>query len=372
MANILDYVMWRGDIPLDQVQLGEVDGLILSYLAYMPYDDLVPLSMQGEGVLLRDVANSLLQHEVIDARILANTEKEDRELLTLLAKSVRFGGLRMLGYVDYFDETGEEQFSAVTFLLPDDTAFIAFRGTDSTLVGWKEDFNMAFSAEVPSQRDAVLYTEALYDRRHVPLILGGHSKGGNLAVYAGMFCREDVRAYVLGAFNFDGPGFNEEIASSPAFSSLLGRVYTYVTQSSLIGILLWHKEPFTVIKSDSIGLFQHLVYTWQVMGGRFIRQEERSESSRFADDVLKAWLSEVTPQQRESFIDGVYSVIAAAQGKNLRDLFDGKSLLAMLRAAGSLDGKTRSEVLDAIRLLGDAVKETALGMLEERINEKKA
>ena len=372
MANILDYGMWRGDIPLDQVPLGEVDGLILSYLAYMPFDEIVPLSMQGEGVPLREAALKLLAYEAIDARILANTEAEDRELLAMLANSVRFGGLRLLGYVDYFDETGEEQFSAVTFLLPDDSAFIAFRGTDSTLVGWKEDFNMAFSAEVPAQRDAVLYTEALYDRRRVPIRLGGHSKGGNLAVYAGMFCREDVRANILAAYNFDGPGFNEEIVSSPAFSSLLGRVHTYVTQSSLIGILLWHKEPFTIIRSDSIGLFQHLVYTWQLMGGQFIRLEKRSESSRFTDDVLKTWLSEVPPQQREAFINGVYSVIAAAQGKNLRDLFDGKSLLAMLKAAGSLDSKTRGDVIDAIRRLGDAVKDTAIVMLEERVNEKKA
>ena len=261
MANIIDYVQWRGDIPLSQVPFGGIDALILSYLSYMPFAGILNSSMQGGGTLMGDAAQALLNLNAQEHSKLAYSEKEDRQLLAALRESERFAGTQLIGYVDQYDRATQKQFSAVTFLLPDGTAFAAFRGTDDTVVGWKENFNMTFDREVPAQRDAVAYVQALYKARALPLRLGGHSKGGNLAVYAGMCCADTVREAILAVYNFDGPGFNEEVAASPAFSRLGGRVKTFVTQSSLIGILLWHNEPFTIIRSDSVSVFQHNVYT---------------------------------------------------------------------------------------------------------------
>lgn len=368
MANIIDYIAWRGDIPLDQVPLGEVDALILSYLAYMPFDGIVPEEVTGPCVSLEEAALALIDRHQCDGIHLAYTigdsDENDCALLRALADSKRFAQIGLCGYVDYYDQEGQEQFSAVTFELPDQSLFLGFRGTDSTVVGWKENFNMSFDDEVPSQRDAVVYTESVYDRLKRPLFLGGHSKGGNLAVYAGMFARDDVRTEVVHAYNFDGPGFNEQVAASPEFTSLDGRVHTFVPQSSLVGILMWHSEPFTIIGSDSISVFQHDVYTWQLMGGNFIKAEKPSESSRFADSVLKTWLMDLPAKNRESFVNGIYSVISAGKGKNLGDLLEGRSLLAMLKALGSLDDKTRSDVQEAIHSLGDALKETAVQRIE--------
>ena len=359
MANIIDYVQWRGDIPLAQVPFGEIDALILSYLSYMPFASILTSGMQGEGTALCDAAQALLTLNAQEHSKLAYSEKEDRQLLAALRGSERFRGARLIGYVDQYDRTSEKQFSAVTFLLEDGTAFAAFRGTDDTVVGWKENFNMTFDREVPAQRDAVAYVQALHKARRLPLRLGGHSKGGNLAVYAGMCCPDAVREAIVAVYNFDGPGFNEEVAASPAFSRLGERVRTFVTQSSLIGILLWHNEPFTIIKSDSVSFFQHNVYTWQLMGGRFIELERRSGSSLFADATLKRWLAEMLPQQREAFINGVFSVIDSGDGRNVIDLFEGHNLMAMVRAAGAMDERTRADVQEAFRLLGEAVKENA-------------
>ena len=364
MANIIDYVQWRGDIPLAQLPFGEIDALILSYLSYMPFAGILNSGMQGEGTLLGDAVQALLTLNAQEHSKLAYSEKEDRQLLAALRGSERFCGARLIGYVDQYDRASEKQFSAVTFLLADGTAFVAFRGTDDTLVGWKENFNMTFDREVPAQRDAVAYVQALCKARALPLRLGGHSKGGNLAVYAGMCSPDAVREAIVAVYNFDGPGFNEEVAASPAFTRLGERVRTFVTQSSLIGILLWHNEPFTIIKSDSVSVFQHNVYTWQLMGGRFIELERRSGSSLFADDTLKRWLAQMPPQQREAFINGVFSVIAAGDGRNVVDLFEGHNLMAMLRAAGSMDERTRCDVQEALRLLGEAVKENASAQME--------
>lgn len=364
MANIIDYIQWRGDIPLGQVPFSGIDALILSYLSYMPFAGILNSGMQGAGTSLGDAAQALLNLNAQEHSKLAYSEKEDRQLLAALRESVRFCGARLIGYVDQYDRATQKQFSAVTFLLPDGTAFVAFRGTDDTVVGWKENFNMTFDREVPAQRDAVAYVQALHKARALPLRLGGHSKGGNLAVYAGMCCQDAVREAILAVYNFDGPGFNEEVAASPAFTRLGERVRTFVTQSSLIGILLWHNEPFTIIKSDSVSFFQHNVYTWQLMGGRFIELERRSGSSRFADATLKRWLAQMPPQQREAFINGVYSVIAAGDGRNVVDLFEGHNLMAMLRAAGAMDERTRADVQEALRLLGEAVKENASVQME--------
>ena len=364
MANIIDYVQWRGDIPLAQLPFGEIDALILSYLSYMPFAGILNSGMQGEGTLLGDAVQALLTLNAQEHSKLAYSEKEDRQLLAALRGSERFCGARLIGYVDQYDRASEKQFSAVTFLLADGTAFVAFRGTDDTLVGWKENFNMTFDREVPAQRDAVAYVQALCKARALPLRLVGHSKGGNLAVYAGMCSPDAVREAIVAVYNFDGPGFNEEVAASPAFTRLGERVRTFVTQSSLIGILLWHNEPFTIIKSDSVSVFQHNVYTWQLMGGRFIELERRSGSSLFADDTLKRWLAQMPPQQREAFINGVFSVIAAGDGRNVVDLFEGHNLMAMLRAAGSMDERTRCDVQEALRLLGEAVKENASAQME--------
>lgn len=368
MANIMDYIAWRGDIPMTQVPPGEIDALILSYLAYMPFGGIVPGRADGARALLGEAAQQLAERHCEEGIRLAysvgDSDEQDCALLQALVKSPRFQDIEVCGFVDYYDQEGQEQFSAVTFLLADGTAFLAFRGTDSTVIGWKENFNMAYDAVVPAQRDAVVYTEAMAQALGRPLRLGGHSKGGNLAVYAGMFADEAVRDSILAAYSFDGPGFNEQVASSPEFTSLMGRVHTFVPQSSLVGILMWHSEPFTVIRSDSVSVFQHIVYTWQVMGGRFVELEERSGASRFADETLKAWLSGLQPEQRESFVNGIYTVISAGSAKTLSDLLEGRSLLAMLKAAGSLDEKTRSDVQEAVRGLGDALRDTAAAMLE--------
>ena len=275
MPNIQDYVIWRGDLPLDRVPLCDVDALLLSYLSYMPYDNIVGDAFDG-GISLRDAAQKLLEVNEREKTPLAYNVKEDRKLLAALMESARFGDIRLVGYTNRVDTKLEEQFSAVTYLLGEGHAFVAFRGTDNTVVGWKEDFNMSFETEVPAQRDAVAYAQRVAAAIDLPLIVGGHSKGGNLAAYAGMFVDEATRARIQTVYNFDGPGFNEATISSEAFGKVDMRIRTFVPQSSMIGILMWHREPFTIVRSNGVGVFQHDAYTWQILGGGFMTLTERT------------------------------------------------------------------------------------------------
>lgn len=296
MPNIQDYVLWRGDLPIRQVPLCDVDALLLSYLSYMRYDGIVGDSFEGEGVRLADAAQELLDRNERDKMPLAYNAKEDRKLLAALIQSVRFADMRLVGYVNQVDDKAEEQFSGVTFLIGDGSAFVAFRGTDDAMVGWKEDFNMSFEMQVPAQRDAVTYVEKASAALRCPLRVGGHSKGGNLAAYAGMFVSDETREYIQTVYNFDGPGFNEATISSPDFGKVDMRVRTFVPQCSMVGILMWHREPFTIVRSDGVGVFQHDAYTWQIMGGSFLTLRERTGHSHFADNTIKHWLEEMTPR----------------------------------------------------------------------------
>lgn len=357
MANMIDYVRWRGDIPMHQVPLGEVDALVLSYLAYMPFDGIVSDTFGGEGVRLGDACAQLLELGATSACMI-DSGQDDCLLLYEVQKSVRYAPMRLIGYVNRYDRAQEEQFSAVTFVIDQNLSFIAFRGTDSTVVGWKEDFNMSFSGEVPAQRNAWYYVQEAARVLGGRLIIGGHSKGGNLAAYAGIFSPEDVQRRIASVYNFDGPGFNEELVATEEFGKVNTRIRTYVPQSSLIGILLWHAEAFTVVMSDAISVLQHNPYTWQVMGGKFVTVEQRSRASRFAEETLKHWLSEMQPQERRSLIDGIYGVLAVSDGRHVSDLFEPRNIVNIVRAVGGMDEATRETIVEAFRLLGGSIKET--------------
>ena len=355
MPNIQDYVLWRGDLPIRQVPLCDVDALLLSYLSYMRYDGVVGDSFEGEGVRLADAAQELLVRNERDKTPLAYNVKEDRKLLAALMQSARFADMRLVGYVNRVDDKVEEQFSGVTFLIEDGSSFVAFRGTDDAMVGWKEDFNMSFETQVPAQRDAAAYVEKAAAALKRPMRVGGHSKGGNLAAYAGMFVSDETREWIRTVYNFDGPGFNEATISSPDFGKVDMRIRTFVPQSSMVGILMWHREPFTIVRSDGVGVFQHDAYTWQIMGGSFLTLSERTGHSHFADDTIKHWLEELTPEMRRQAIDGIYSVLCASEGKNVSELFEARNVMSVLKAAGAMDEKTKNAVSEAFRLLGGAM-----------------
>lgn len=213
--------------------------------------------------------------------------KEDQQLLTQLLQSPRYADILLDGYENIFDPVRQEQFAALTLHLPDGSAAVAFRGTDGTLVGWKEDFNMAFSTVVPAQLDAVRYLSDVAERTQGGIYLCGHSKGGNLAVYAAAFCAPEVQQRILGVRNFDGPGFTQQVLSQTGFARILPRVRTYLPRSSVVGMLLEHEEAFTIVESRSVGIYQHNVYQWEIARGGFVELQQLSASSHLMDRALK-------------------------------------------------------------------------------------
>lgn len=344
MANVFDYLDWRGDLTMLQAPFCAVDGMLLSRLSYLPFDGLEP------GLSIGEAVGRLLEQENIETQVLL---PEDLRLMAALRASKRFQSLQISDYVNQIDLETQTQFAAMTVRLGDGRHFIAFRGTDNTLVGWKEDFNMTFTCPVPAQLSAAGYVQAQMEALAGNFLLGGHSKGGNLAVYAAAYCPETLQKRIVAVFNNDGPGFDHRVLETEGYRQICSRVQTFVPQSSVVGMLLEHEEAYTIIHSTEEGFSQHNLYSWEVLRDQFVTLDTVTHGSRFLNQTLRNWLAGMTPAQREQTVDTVYDLLRGTKAETLRELGENKFATAMtiLRSVRGLDEESRRNLIYGLGLL---------------------
>ena len=331
MANIFDYLKWRGDLTFSQDPPNEVDALIFSGLSYIRYGA-VAENYPQQPVLLKEAAAAFFALEGYET--CCRVEK-DLDLLRAAIQTRRFGESKICMYRDHLIPEQETQFAAMTFLLDDGSMFLAFRGTDNSLVGWKEDFNMTFQQTIPAQRLALQYVREAALEHYRPMRLGGHSKGGNLAVFAAARSSPMIQERILEVFNNDGPGFTKYLMGDPGYVAMVPKIRTCVPQSSVIGMLLEHEEPYTVIRSKSIGLLQHDLYTWDVMGKAFLPVEEITEGSQFVDVTIKTWFADMTNPEREQLVDVMFALLGSGGAENVYDLLHPKHIRTYIKTLSS-------------------------------------
>ena len=315
MANVCDYVRWRGDLTLEQSEFNEIDNLILARFSYFPFDKII---RENEIATIKELSRRFSNQDVTKLPILW---KDDVELFPLMGNSKRFGGMLATKYINKIDAEQEKQFSAITVLMPDGTIYVSYRGTDNTIVGWKEDFNMSFKSHIASQISAKQYLEEI--AKEYPsskIIIGGHSKGGNIAVYAATFASKDVKDRIINVYNNDGPGFCEDVIETAEYQEILPRVHTYIPQSSIIGRLMNHKEKYTIVESVQRGIMQHDLYSWQVLGKEFVTLKKLTNESEFIDKTIKDWLENVEPEKREQVIDAVFEILNTTEAQTMKEL----------------------------------------------------
>ena len=357
MADFFDYLDWRGDVPFTAMPLNSVDALLLCQLSYLNFSGIVPHEFR-DALTLAEAARRFDAAARLDscrADMGALINGRTPELLQCAAASPRFSALRLLGFADKIDVHQEEQFSALTAVLPDGAAFVAFRGTDDTIVGWKEDFNLGFMTEIPAQKDAAAYLEAasaaLPECRHI--YAGGHSKGGNLALYAAVFCPERTQARMDRVFSFDAPGLTSESTSCAAFSRVSGKIAAFYPQLSIVGMLFEHPEKFTVVKSDGIALRQHDPFTWQVKGAGFEIMEDLEQMSLFVNRTVNAWIASLSAAKRRTFVEALFDVLgssgASTNSELQRHWF--RTATSSARALLDMEPAVRKEVLGTLRRL---------------------
>ena len=333
MANILDYINWRGDINFDCSYFNEIDSLILSRVSYFP----IELIMNYNDTLtIKEICLKLSSISNLEDKLLW---KDDLKLINMLPNSERFASLKVSNFVNKICMEEEKQFSAATIFLPNDTMYISFRGTDNTIIGWKEDFNMGFTTHIPAQLSSVKYLEEISKLYPYKIKLGGHSKGGNLAIYSAIYSSPEIQDRIISIDNNDGPGFNDEIIKKEEYINILDKINTFIPQSSVVGMLLNHEEPYTVVKSSAKGIMQHDAYSWELLGKEFIKMDEITNGSKFIDKTLKDWIKHTTPEHRKEFLNILFDILVSS---NIDDVTQftrnwSKTVIALVKNYQNID-----------------------------------
>ena len=326
MSNLKDYIIWRGDLALSNETLSPVDMLIFSQLVY---SSLESVNYTDYGKPLRELYSAVYPDGAPGGSSFVS--EDVFSLWQLAIESKRFGDVKLTEFVSRFDTTQEMQFAAATFEYGD-VVVVAFRGTDTSIIGWKEDFNMGFESPIPSQTEAVAYVNALpafkplravgsffSNKTHVYLC--GHSKGGNLAMYSGAFCKHP--GWIDGIYSFDGPGFDDDVLASKQWAAVENKVFSFIPESSIVGLILGHCGQHTIVKSDNVGIKQHNPFFWHVHGGGFVQAPENSFSSRLFHGTIHRFLASCPKEQRRVLIETGFKIVEASGATDANEILPG-------------------------------------------------
>jgi len=350
MGNIISYVTEKGDLSFDEWAFNEVDSLILSQLSYLDFQH-----TQATKKHFLITFSELREYQIESFTDETLFSDNNKELLFRVMTSKRFGCISLGYYINHRDLKQEKQFCAVTFRLKKDFYYIAYRGTDGSLVGWKEDFNLSFLQHIPAQSDAVLYYERVSKWRKGAFLLGGHSKGGNLAVYTAMKCNKKAKKKINAVYNHDGPGFLREVFSTEEYNSIAHLIYKTVPQDSIVGLLLEQHGNYSVIESNAFSFLQHNPFSWLVEDGQFIQLKSVTLFSEYTNQTLNIWLLQLDIETRKEFVDHLYHIFKSTNVQTISELISlGKDGVKILfRSIQESDTNTKSMMYKTI---GELIK----------------
>ena len=343
MAGINTYIKEYGDKTFNEEKFNEIDNVILSSVVYLNFDGIVPKNKKS--ISLCEAGNIFLyKYNYFDVSKLGIAQKVSYKILKQIVNTKRYKHIQMYNYKYIWDT--DTQFGAVCFKVKKKFIYIAFEGTDNLLSGWKEDFQMAYEFPVPSQKLAVKYLNEnikLFDKN---IIVGGHSKGGNLALVSSMYCKNRINKKIKQIYSNDGPGLKKEQIESENYSKIRDRLIHLVPNYSYVGVLL-RNDKFTVIKTNRKDFMAHAVSSWQVNENEFIRENLSSISDSFRNSLLK-WLDEHDLNQREKMISTVFKTLEESGIKNLNDFFNLKNAITVIRNINNIDDETKKLVISLI------------------------
>lgn len=354
MKNMLDYIKEFGHVSFEERAFSEIDALVLTELEYLPLEKIVPSDENGEKfVTVKEIAEYMQEHkqELFDENPMMITQ-ERHEVSQVIADAPRFQSLKFFGVVSVWDKDTTKQFAAVTVEVEPSVRLVIFRGTDDTLIGWKEDFLMTYSPLVAAQTDAKEYLAKQASLFDGDLMVSGHSKGGNLAIYAAATQEEDVQLRIVDIFCFDSPGLYRSVLETKGYQNIVPLAMRYIPQDSLVGLMLESEVPYVIVKSNATGAIQHSAMTWEIEDGQFIKMEKLTKNSQLNDQTFKKWTESVSDEELELFWNVFFELLFSVGIDTVNDLYGQfmHYVQEFLKAAGEMDEEKR-EMLTRIALL---------------------
>lgn len=351
MGNIMDYISWRGDLSFEQSQFNEVDNLILACFSYVNLDGISAVTKQ-KGIGLKKLTKEFMKlHMMKELEADKSFIRLAPFMMMEMAKSVRFGKCVVRNYVNDIVTEAEQQFAAMEIVLEDGTSYVSFRGTDDTIIGWKEDFNLS-TGVVPAQKRAIEYLQKISEHTDGMLRVGGHSKGGNLAIYGSVMCKS-AHEKILEIYSNDGPGFSREFQELPETKEMMPKIIRIIPEYSIIGTLLEHEKEPVIVASSSKGLLQHDGFSWEVQGPALVRRDSLNKTALRFIEILHKWIDGMDTEQKRLLIEDLFATLQASGYENLSEVQSGglKSLAAMVKRVEKFAPESRGmmqELLTAI------------------------
>lgn len=351
MGNIMDYISWREDLSFEQSQFNEVDNLILACFSYVNLDGISAVTKQ-KGIGLKKLTKEFMKlHTMKELEADKSFIRLAPFMMMEMAKSVRFGKCVVRNYVNDIVTEAEQQFAAMEIVLEDGTSYVSFRGTDDTIIGWKEDFNLS-TGVVPAQKRAIEYLQKISEHTDGMLRVGGHSKGGNLAIYGSVMCKS-AHEKILEIYSNDGPGFSREFQELPETKEMMPKIIRIIPEYSIIGTLLEHEKEPVIVASSSKGLLQHDAFSWEVQGPALVRRDSLNKTALRFIEILHKWIDGMDTEQKRLLIEDLFATLQASGYENLSEVQSGglKSLAAMVKRVEKFAPESRGmmqELLTAI------------------------
>lgn len=351
MGNIIDFLKEYGDRTFEEYHFCEVDVLLLAQLSYLNFDGVVPtIGERKKAVTLAWIDERMDPDLVFSYKWY---EKQNKELWAALLGCKRYSTMGCNYYRVRLEEDTETQFGAITFFPEGCEPVVAFRGTDDSIVGWKEDFNLAFKRPLPSQQMSAVYLNQVSCNVPGTFLVCGHSKGGNLAVFASIWADGGVQNKITDVYSLDGPGFLPEVLSGDSYERIRNRVHRILPYSSLVGMLLQNYEQYEVVKSSAFGVMQHDCYSWEIENGRLAKAPDIEEKQKRMNEVLNRWIFALSEEEREMFVNTLFEIIGKTKAATLPEFADDwkNNFKICLRSLRSLDGDTRKRIRQILKVL---------------------
>ena len=352
MGIIFDYLDQVAYDSIYDTPFNELDMLMLTEITYLPFDQIVSDQISPDCTCrLFEAAEKRTQ----DLSMLVT--KNRRKLLEKLASSTRFKNIKLMGYVNDIDPDVQKQFAAMIFKIKPDSYVLTFRGTDDSIIGWKEDFHMTYMDQVPAQKTAVNYLRKAMDALAGQFILTGHSKGGNLASYAASQIEPKYQERIQSIYSYDAPGLNHSVITSQGYQTISDKIKRYIPQGSIVGIMLETPKQAHIVKSTAIGgLAQHDTFTWQISDQTFVLLDNLNPDSLQVDKTLKNWVDSVSDEELKDFFDLFFGLILDAGISSINDLTkleNFNKILAVFENANALTDEERDMLTRLAKLLVD-------------------
>lgn len=352
MGIIFDYLDQVAYDSIYDTPFNELDLLMLTEITYLPFDQIVSDQMSPDCTCrLFEAAEKVPQ----DLCMLVT--KNRLKLLEKVASSTRFKNIKLMGYVNDIDSDVQKQFAAMIFKIKPDSYVLTFRGTDDSIIGWKEDFHMTYMDQVPAQKTAVNYLRKAMDALPGQFILTGHSKGGNLASYAASQIEPEYQERIQSIYSYDDPGLNHSVITSQGYQTISDKIKRYIPQGSIVGMMLETPKQAQIVKSTAIGgLAQHDTFTWQISGQTFVLLDNLNPESLQVDKTLKNWVDSVSDDELKDFFDLFFGLILDAGISSINDLTkleNFNKILAVFENANALTDQEREMLTRLAKLLVD-------------------